>query len=525
MAKKKIPSRLLSIFLIKDGVDDVNQILKAPGALQKHTIAVDGTYVGDLYVRPSKPHTPNWVSLFKDAIDVKKLPVDSSSSAAVLLLEMNNRTFAVAFGQGRHLLEPDCYEENFGLLATVNSVDRNRIRQIDRKRFDAIARLTREQAIRDVPILDFGLELEQDMLRSVTGTPSDSSLGNRLSGRDSLSVSVPVELKNLNNQINVYFKKSKSSAYKDGFSFIDNIDEVRIASEKEELNETLLQRIKDSDFEKIWLVLPDLLDWTDVEGFAYNRADSETVGDIHFSTYLPHVDDLEALSLNTLKRHRVFSINPNGDALQEWPLYRCIYGEIDTKKGTFLLDNGKWYCVDKDLVTRVDHELKQIKATTIALPDYMKNETEGIYNERFAASKTSYALMDRKLVKYGGGKSSIEFCDVFTKSKTMVHVKRYGGSSVLSHLFSQGVVSASLLLWDAGFRKDLNKKLPASHKLADPAARPNPSQYEIAFAVASQSKGKLILPFFSRVTLRNAHRQLSNYGFKVSCTKIDVTTP
>ena len=525
MAKKKTPSRLLSIFVIRKEIDDIDAILKAPAALQKHEIALDGSFVGDLYVRPSKPRTPNWVSLFKEAIDVKKLPVDSSSSAALLLLKMNDRTFAVAFGQGRHLLEPDCYEENFGLLATVNSVDRNRIRQIDRKRFDAIARLTREQAIRDVPILDFGLELEQDMLRSVTGTPLDSALGSRLSGRDSLSVAVPVELKDLRNQINVYFKKSKSKAYRDGFSFIDNIDEVRIASEREDLDETLLDRIKNTDFERLWLVLPDLLDWTDVEGFAYNRADSEPVGDIHFNSYLSHVDDPETLSIGTLKRHRVFSINPNGDALQEWPLYRCIYGEIDTKRGTFLLDNGKWYRVDKDLVSRVDQEVKQIRATTITLPPYNDKETEGTYNERFAAEKTTYALMDRKLIKYGGGKSSIEFCDVLTKSKTMVHVKRYGGSSVLSHLFSQGVVSASLLLWDAGFRKDLNRKLPASHRLADPAARPNPSHYEVAFAVASQSKGRLILPFFSRVTLRNAHRQLSNYGFKVSCTKIHVTMP
>src|SRR5262249_16349895 len=148
------------------------------------------------------------------------------------------------------------------------SVDRNRIRQIDRKRFDAIARLTREQAIRDVPIVDFGLELEQDMLRSVTGTPSDSSLGNRLSGPHSLSVSVPVELKDLSNQIGVYFKKSKSKEYKNGFSFIDNIDEVRIASERAALDDTLLDRIKSGDFERLWLVLSDLLDWTDVEGFA-----------------------------------------------------------------------------------------------------------------------------------------------------------------------------------------------------------------------------------------------------------------
>ncbi len=49
--------------------------------------------------------------------------------------------------------------------------------------------------------------------------------------------------------------------------------------------------------------------------------------------------------------------------------------------------------------------------------------------------------MDKKNIPYGGGYSRIEFCDLFSKSKQMIHVKRYGGSSVLSHLFNQGLVS------------------------------------------------------------------------------------
>src|SRR5262249_2988522 len=151
----------------------------------------------------------------------------------------------------------------------------------------AIARLTREQAFRGVPIVDFGLDLEQDMLRSVTGAPSDSDLGNRMSGRDSLSVSVPVGLADLGAQVDRYFKKSKSKDYKAGFSFIDNIDELRTPVEREELDEELLNRIQKGNLDRIWLVVPDLLDWTDVEGFLYNRADgSPIMADIHFDSYL-----------------------------------------------------------------------------------------------------------------------------------------------------------------------------------------------------------------------------------------------
>src|SRR5262249_5011629 len=150
-------------FLIKEDLAEPKDILKEVGTLDKHSIKLGKTDIGDLYVRPSKPRTPSWVSLFSGVIDTTKLPVKSSSAAAVLLMPRATRIFAVAFGRSRHLLEPDCYEENFGLHATLNSVDHNRIRQIDRKRFDAIARLTREQAFRGVPIVDFGLDLEQDM--------------------------------------------------------------------------------------------------------------------------------------------------------------------------------------------------------------------------------------------------------------------------------------------------------------------------------------------------------------------------
>jgi uncharacterized protein (TIGR04141 family) len=209
--------------------------------------------------------------------------------------------------------------------------------------------------------------------------------------------------------------------------------------------------------------------------------------------------------------------------LHEWSVYKCIYAEMDTAIGTFLLDNGKWYRVDRDLVSKVNHDVGKIRASSVPFLQYRHLETEEAYNRRVAESgRHAYALMDRKTIPYGGGRSQIEFCDLFTRDRAMIHVKRYSGSSVLSHLFSQGVVSATLLLWDDGFRTQLNKKLPPTHRLPNPKQKPTTKDYEIAFAIASNAKGPLTLPFFSRVTLRNAYRQLTNYGFKVTCTKIEM---
>jgi uncharacterized protein (TIGR04141 family) len=102
----------------------------------------------------------------------------------------------------------------------------------------------------------------------------------------------------------------------------------------------------------------------------------------------------------------------------------------------------------------------------------------------------------------------VGFCDLLTVDKRLIHVKRYSGSQQLCHLSSQGVVAGELFVQDADFRQKLNDKLPAAHKLANVITRPDPSEYEIVFAIISKSKNPLDIPFFSKVSLRNARRRL-----------------
>jgi uncharacterized protein (TIGR04141 family) len=134
--------------------------------------------------------------------------------------------------------------------------------------------------------------------------------------------------------------------------------------------------------------------------------------------------------------------------------------------------------------------------------------------------RSTYALMDRKNILYGGGASKIEFCDLYTRRNEIVHVKRYGGSGTLSHLFAQGSVSATLFLSDQRFRKEINKLLPTSHRLRTVDGPPQANNYEIAYAIASKASGPLGLPFFSRVTLRHTYKQLQNMGYRVTLNKI-----
>ena len=177
------------------------------------------------------------------------------------------------------------------------------------------------------------------------------------------------------------------------------------------------------------------------------------------------------------------------------------------------------YAIASGFTDKVLADFANTPNSAIALPDCTVND-EIIYNQAATNHIAGSCCMDGNLVTHGGGNSKVEFCDVYTNDKKIVHVKRYGGSSVLSHLFSQGVVSGELFVADSEFREKLNEILPAGHKLHDPATKPNAAEHEIVYGIISNSDDPLDIPFFSKVSLRNARRRLTSYGYLVTIKKI-----
>src|SRR2546422_10882710 len=93
--------------------------------------------LGDIYLQASTVHPASWVAFFAGKLpqNVKLL---SASAAGVLIVKAAGRHFALRFGQGRHLLKPGAWEENFGLRVTLNSIDPEQILTIDRKSLDTV---------------------------------------------------------------------------------------------------------------------------------------------------------------------------------------------------------------------------------------------------------------------------------------------------------------------------------------------------------------------------------------------------
>ncbi|KMZ12449.1 hypothetical protein BHUM_03921c [Candidatus Burkholderia humilis] len=131
-------------------------------------------------------------------------------------------------------------------------------------------------------------------------------------------------------------------------------------------------------------------------------------------------------------------------------------------------------------------------------------------------------MLDKQNVPIGGPHDKIEFCDLVRRGRDLIHVKYYRSSATLSQLFAQGGVSGETFIKDEEFRHKLNVKLPANLRLPDPSAKPDASTYRIIYAIATTKDLPRELPFFSKITLRNAAMTFQALNFKVAIVRIDV---
>jgi uncharacterized protein (TIGR04141 family) len=195
---------------------------------------------------------------------------------------------------------------------------------------------------------------------------------------------------------------------------------------------------------------------------------------------------------------------------------------MELENQSYVLSSGRWFRIDKEFVETVNTFFDAMPRYERELPEY-DDASEGAYCARVAGSfPRDFALMDQKSIQIGGAHGRVEFCDLFTADKDLIHVKRYGASSVLSHLFSQAIVSGEAFRADPDFRDGALARLAEPFQLFKRDQMPQPAVFQIVFAIISGKSEPLQLPFFSRVNLRQASRRLRAFGYRTSLLKIQV---
>lgn len=517
----------LTIFLAQETVEKVEMFVK-DGSYTKHlTVDLPELGTGDLYVKLGQRDSPPWLSLFDGIVNPTDIGKGNGISAA-LVARTSGRLFALTFGQGgRFLLKESVIEPRFGLIVTLNSVNRESLRCIDKQTLDNLESQSRIQSSYETTPDQFGIDIEQDMLKAVVGSPSQASLGSRMTGSDSLSVSVKAKAKNLNTLLAAYLKKFQIDLKAQGYEWVNNISNIKQSSSLVTTLESLLDaKLRAKDFNNLWLSIPEIIPWETVKGFAFTHGRKIIHPDITMDGFLTTVKPGIEFNLELLKQRKVSCADEDHKyTFRTWTVYRCLYAEVDHNGAKYVLNDGKWFRVEPDFVKKTDAAYALIPMSELILPAY-QHDGEGEYNADVAQKQSGqFALLDDKQkVFHGGGQGQVEICDLFGADKNLIHIKRYGKSSVLSHLFSQGFVSGQLIQLDPEFRKKVKDKLPAAFKaLIDPSSRPAEGEFTVTFGVISEDQGKnLHLPFFSRVNINNTSRILRGYGYKVELLKIFV---
>lgn len=555
MASKKEKRIHLNIFLLKEKDTDTadkswisDEFLAKPIVSGKPRLIKFDSYqlgqgeFGVVYVRkPYSKSKPEWVDFVSRELDdptsLDKLI--NKSYSAILLKKIEGRQFVVAFGHGRHMIDSAVVEYRFGLRVALNSIARNKIASIDKQTFDSSPRISRTQAIKASEISDYGIDAEQDMLRAIVGLSEKSHsevLGEVIAGMDSLKISVTTDVRSIDAILSYALKRFSSSDYlenQDGressFAWVDNLEPISDKSLVSQLDKELVERIKGDDLSSIWMAIPEVIDWEDVGGFSYSPPKE---GDDDFDEFLDIAAFARSLrksaSVQTLKARHVYMISSSGRPARQYSAYRSIYSEIRNSIGTFILNAGNWFKVDSGLEQRVNKFFKDIvsKSTRPNPPfvDYDHVDEEA-YNIAVSKNDSKYICLDRKLIKFGGGHSKIELCDILWKSpgkerSRLIHVKRGRSSASLSHLFAQGLVSSELLVGEPKFVSEVDAQLKAkgAPKLGGLIKGSN---YDLIYAVIDGASGtSLDIPFFSKVNLESSAKRLQKYGFNVQLMHI-----
>lgn len=514
-------------------------------------VEADG-FEAKLWILQVHPHDARWAPFLKAGFGDATVPPASSPGALLIVRTRIRRTwqyFAFPFGiRGRHLLRGDAYERGYGLRCALNLIyprsgrdgSPDRVRGIDRKvRGPRILR-SRSQISEASPFEDFGIDQLRDVVDGAVGIPADKrTWGSRIGGGDALATSLDLPFEELGRLCKRIEAVHKQDDYKDDFDWIDFVRPVNDPSIRADLQDRLIDALRDESGGDLSLAPPELVDWDQVDHFHfhYDRPQGDARSpvrhrDLRLSDYLAglrRVSRLEGVSIPFLKGAHIEARDGSESVVHKWPVWRCLTGEISFNGRSYVLDDGEFFAVSDDYIAALNAFVDALPASATELPALAPDTHEKDFNIS-AATQTGALLMDRQTVTVTGRTTAIEICDLLTADRELIHVKRKFGSSDLSHLFAQGAVAGELLQANDEFRE------AAAQKVAQVAGATrdfgfleedvfDARAYCVTFAVVgawADRPASAALPFFSKVNLRKAVGDLRPRGFRVAFARVDV---
>lgn len=540
MPKRK--TRTMNVRLLRRGRGPANAFSPsfAPGeerALeQRPWDGVEGAslYIGQVYANP-----PGWTGFLQEGS--ADLPTDmlTSGAGAVLFVPVKARMAAVCFGHVHIALNDDAFERQFGLKVTLNTVPRGNLRTLDLATPDAVTFQKRVQASKDSDVQQFGVDMLRDLARVAGGTPRYPAFARFVAGKDALSITCEIEPEDIQAKCTEIIEAYEKIDYRKEFSWVDNMRVVREKDVIADLDAKLFKAItdlRDGKVSDLHMAPPEIVNYTEGSQLHYNGFGSHGTT-FHSLSVKDYVAELERCEFDgdmadVKEKHRIKAKGDDEDEFSEkWRVYDCFVFETSLGAGAarkhYVLFSGDWYCVEKQFKKQIDDFFDATEKVTIIGATTCRNEEALIADVH--ANRAELLKLDQEKINPAGVRyANLEPCDFFSGNKEFIHLKDGHSSGPISHLWSQGVVSAEALVSDAEFRKKLRAKVRGfgrgfeAHlpKSGEKLAR---EDYKVVFGIMRKpyADGTLGLPFFSKVSFQTAAVRIQQLGIPVAIELIE----
>ncbi|MEV6827977.1 DUF6119 family protein [Amycolatopsis sp. NPDC051102] len=443
-----------------------------------HEVRV-GSTPGLLISGESPAEVVDWVPAITSLTGVN-LGFTSTTASAALFLKIDDVHYALTFGHGWRYLRDSKLDREFGLEAAVRLLDPDEIRRITRWALSAKARVDQNMVPGGQGLWAFGLREHAELVRKLSGKVHGD---------------ITVDLAYVR-QCGSYRNFRLNLECGDGVQLPLGIQGESLISDLRELTQVVAQlKVRDRLEPLQWVRrlapghdLHDLLDSTAVDllaqpdsdrgevGIAYPakyydgpdvRVYRGHVGSVQIDTDDLGIDDLRmgiasrtaVDQLRTLRASTIEGLDETGKSLGgSVSALHWMAAEIIDPKCRYILLDGDWYRLGDKYLRHVDRIVTEAFANTPewTLPAWnmaprnakTNSVHERDYNEYVPTADDRFLCLDRKLLRTRIHPQGFETCDLLGPSNVLVHVKKVSsetGSSVLSHLFAQGLVAVESL--------------------------------------------------------------------------------
>jgi uncharacterized protein (TIGR04141 family) len=485
-------------------------------------------------------HTATWCADASATIGAH-VSYHDAHSGGVLLIALDGNVYEISYGSGRLIIPDELRDQRFGLRFLIRCLDPARVQDLVRRRPDARGRTDFTLIPAGTPVWTLGVMESAQIVRRIGGLADGLDVtyatkrgtGVKVTGATGLQMRFGVEPAALVTDIREVERLCRERKPDDALAFIDYIQPVGSEKKKAELDDTLDELLGTGGGDgRIVPVVPvaALERFGEAHSFTFRIGPGKPIPRerLELEHFLQRTRIRPAgARVNALRRgYVVMNADDDGtEVLYQARADRWLEASVSDGEGRrFFSMEGQWYEIGDQYVRAARDEIARLFAQHPSLdlpPWYLPSRRdEGDYNANVPCVRTGYVCLDKnKRVRdpLGPSRSSLEVCDLLGPNNELVHVKRAKGSAPLSHLFSQGLVSAQTLIY--GPR--LAREQFATEVAHLGGGRVLPTDYrpkKVVFAILMENGAELTVESlfpFSQVTLAHVARVLGSYGIDV----------